>query len=105
MAGSNPSDLSTEAVLRTIIFTMKNDACYSVSSNRTPPTCCDPGVAAARPQCANPDNYNGDVNMHISSITINGKKCTKYERNGTPVNPVIGISSTGASVYCTGIEN
>src|SRR3989344_3471262 len=98
-------ELSKPEVLSTIIFTMENDSCYSISSTRNPPTCCDPAIAASKPQCADTENYNGDVNMYISEISINGKKCTGYKMNGQDVSPIISIHSFGVSITCTAISN
>lgn len=120
-------DLSNPEVLSSIAISMKNDECYSRSSTDRALCCdCAQDESAIQPQyreswktkcsqrslsptklarCKDTTNNNGDVNMYISQISINGKKCLSYAKNGVPINPIIGVSSSGSSVYCTAIEN
>ncbi len=117
------ADLVKTEVLNNIIFTMKNDECFTITHGDRS-TCCDcivnetemsdikkqgcqknPLSATKKAQCLDQTNYSGDVNLYISEIIINGKKCTGYTINGSPTfSKPIGINSRDTSVRCSTVE-
>lgn len=115
-------DLNKSEILQNIVFNMKNDSCYTIT-NSDRALCCDcivdqsqmsdvkkskcnahPLSATRIAQCRDRDNYNGDVNLTISQITINGKRCTAFQQNGTPVSQ-IHFSGIGDRAICSSIES
>ena len=103
-------DLSKPGEVSRVSFTMKNDECFTVSATRNS-TCCDPVItnstdpatAEKRRKCADPTNYNGDINMRIGSISIEGNVCKSYTKDDQATNLPLVFSSSGSFVSCTGI--
>jgi hypothetical protein len=115
-------DLNKLEVLQNITFSMKNDNCYTIT-NGDRALCCDcivdqsqmsvtkknkcnehPLSSTRIAQCNDRTNYNGDVNLTISQIVINGKKCTALKENGV-LTSTIHFSGVDGSATCAAIES